>query len=145
VNEHGTLFGAEGLLFCRCVAAQHVVARHDFGVFAVQVRKSHQMDVLGAAMRAAEIHFVEREGRIRHHDGGEPQIACGAYAGLDRIVSADADDHQMRDTARMQPALEAGVNEGIRDILFDHVLMGQWMKAPLELHAGLSRCEDGVQ
>jgi hypothetical protein len=86
------------------------------------------MDVLGAAMRAAEIHFVEREGRIRHHDGGKAQIACGACAGFDRVVGADADDHQVRDTARMQPALEASVDEGVRDVLLDHVLMGQWLE-----------------
>lgn len=129
----------------RCVAAQHVVARHDFGVFSVQIGQGHQMDVLGAAMRAAKIRLVEREGRIRHQDGGKPQIACGACSGLDRIVSADADNHQVHDAARVQPALESGVDKGIGDVLFDHVFMGQWMEAGLEFHAGLSRCEDGVR
>jgi len=100
------LVGAGGLFFCRCVTAQHVVARHDFGVFTVQVRKSHQMGVLGATMRAAKIRLVEREGRIRHHDGGKAQIACGTCAGLDQIVGADADDHKVRDTAPMQPGLD---------------------------------------
>ena len=103
------------------------------------------MDVLGAAMRAAKVRLVEREGRIRHHDGGKPQIACCACSSLDRVVGADADDHQVRDTTRMQPALEAGVNEGIGNVLFDHVLMGQWMEAGLEFDAGLARCEDGVR
>jgi len=102
------------------------------------------MDVLGATMRAAKIRLVEREGRIRHHDGGKPQIACRACSGLDRIVGADADDYQMRDAARMQPTLEAGVDKGIGDLLLDHVLMGQGLKTGLEFHAGLSRCEDGV-
>jgi hypothetical protein len=101
------------------------------------------MDVLGAAMRAAEIHFVEREGRIRHHDGGKPQIARRACSRLDRIVGADANDHQVRDTARVQPALEASVDEGIGDILLNHVLIGQWMEAGLEFNTGLAWCEDG--
>jgi len=82
------------------------------------------MDVLGAAVCAAKIRLVEREGRIRHHDGGKAQIACRACSGLDRIVGADADDHQVRDTTRMQPVLEAGVDEGIGDVLFDQMLMG---------------------
>jgi len=103
------------------------------------------MDVLGAAMRAAKILLVKREGRIRHHDGGKAQIACGACAGLDRIVGAHADDHQVRDTARMQPALEAGVDEGIGNVLFDHMLMGLWMEARLEFNAGLARREDRVR
>jgi len=103
------------------------------------------MDGLGAAVRAAKIRLIEGEGRIRHHDSGKAQIACGACAGLDRIVGAHANDHQVRDAARMEPALEAGVDEGIGDVLFDHMFMGQGLEAGLEFHAGLSWCEDGVR
>lgn len=120
---------------------QQLGATDHAGVFALQVRQRHRVHIIGAARGAAVVHFGEGEGRIRRHMSVEPQVASRARGSFDGVVGTHPHQHHRIDAAHAQPALQAGVNEGIRHVLFHHMLAIQRLQRAQELRPRLSRPE----
>lgn len=99
------------------------------------------MHLLGAAQGGADVALLEGKAGVGHDRGRKAQVAGAARAGLDRVVGADAGDHEIADAARVQPAFQPGVDEGIGYVLLDRVLVRQARsrRAMLSSAFGLSR------
>ena len=107
-------------------------------VFAVEIRQRHGVDILSAALHAVEVGLCVGIRPIGDNEGLESQVAGCPGGRLHRVVGADADNHERGFSARMQPALKAGVDEGVRYVLLDDVFVRQWRQFGLELHARLA-------
>ena len=74
-------------------------------VLAVKVCQGHGVNFCGGALNAIKVRFLKGKGSVSHDVSLEPKIARSACSGFYGVVRADANDHDSRFTAGMQPTL----------------------------------------
>lgn len=96
------------------------------------------MYLVGAMQGAMEIGLSEGEASVGHYSGPEVEVAGTSCTGFRRVLRDCLDERHLAGVTDTEPVLQAAVDEGVGNILFEHRLVVTRRQRWLELRAGLT-------